>query len=554
MLYTNLNKLQKTVRWIERGCVNVKKKLEIQYVILIVTILQIAYALMAFAEASGADGASLAVRRVMHSGGLGLAVVMVAAFIMADGLYNVQKIIKMVAALFIQAVVLVITACIAASAGLNIGGEYIIFVVKVCVIYVLLPEIFGVIAGMAVRQIKNRTAAVVVAITVIYVFTMGLIPSVWNKLSGSIGSNRNLFRLYHIFNITGGLHNIPDDYIYTIPVETPELERIILWITLAFTALMISKIKEKNRYTYTAGLASAVICVISIFLYIRPFSEYVVYRECLYDSWNEQEVYEQDGGNVPYTDGGFNITECSLSITINRQLSACAVISVDNKNLPEYTFYLGKEYGVTGVWDADGKAMPYAVNKNTFTVTSGSEYNISQIKVEYKGGSMYYISNSRAVLLARNHFYPVSGNYGNDETDFNVKVNAGYRIYSNLDNTAGDGKTETNVFSGKSNSLILYGGMGVRETSLLSENSENQAAVKIVYPGILYSEEEIKNIYLEEQKKLEENKIDVTGRDWFAIPFRTIKYNEFRIYNDFFTGSSTDIDAYCEAVSMMGGR
>lgn len=72
-----------------------KKKLEIQHVTLIVTILQIAYTLMAFSEASGADGASLVIKRVMHSGGLGLAAVMVAAFIMADRLFNVQKMIKM---------------------------------------------------------------------------------------------------------------------------------------------------------------------------------------------------------------------------------------------------------------------------------------------------------------------------------------------------------------------------------------------------------------------------------------------------------------------------
>lgn len=528
---------------------NVKKKLEIQHVILIVTILQIAYALMAFSEASGADGASLVIRRIMHSGGLGLAAVMVAAFIMADGLFNVQKIIKMATALLIQTAVLAITACIAASTGLNIGGEYIIFVIKVCVIYVLLPEVFGVIAGMVVTQIKNRTAAVVVLITVIYVFAMGMIPSVWSRLSGNADSNRNLFRIYHVFNITGGLHNIPDDYIYTVPVEMPELERIVLWISLGFAVLMLFKAKEKMKHAYAAEIVSLVICVLSAVLYMRPFCEYVVYRECLYDSWNEQEMYELDGGNVPYTDGGFNITECSLSITIKRQLSAVAVMSVDNKELSEYTFYLGREYGVTGVWDADGKAMPYAVDRNTFTVMSGNEYNVSQIKVEYKGGSMYYISNSRASLLARNHFYPVSGNYGNYETDFDVKVDAGYKIYSNLYDTP-----EENVFSGKSTSLILYGGMGVRETEVSSGNSENQTAVKIVYPGILYNEDEIKTIYLEEQKKLEEQKIDISGRDWFVMPFRTIKYNEFRVYDNFFTGSSTDIDAYCEAVSMMGGK
>lgn len=43
-----------------------------------------------------------------------------------------------------------------------------------------------------------------------------------------------------------------------------------------------------------------------------------------------------------------------------------------------------------------------------------------------------------ASLLARNHFYPVSGNYGNYETDFDVKADAGYKIYSNLYDTPED--------------------------------------------------------------------------------------------------------------------
>lgn len=430
---------------------------------------------------------------------------------------------------------------------IGLQREYVFFVLQVVLLYVTLPSLLAGLFGAFAARARNYFISCPLLIFAMYAFLgkwfstlsmyFGFVPEMGVKLR---------WFLRDIFEIFGPLHNILDDYYYTLSVAAVDFQKIGFWIlTAVFLFLQVSE--KKNIPVRTAMAMGAVVLLI---FYIQPVSRYVVYDNCEYDSWNYDQYY--DGLIVRSSntekERNFNILSYDMQLTVRRNMSAEVTVYPDTTDLEQYSFILYHGYEVNNVSDADKNALRFERKGNLLTVYR-DEGNCSCINFQYKGDSDFYLSNSQCINLSENiAYYPVPGNQergvGADSyhpvSQFYVYVDTNQQVYCNLE------EEERNHFSGMAEGVVLFAGRTLEMTQV--------GEAKIIYPSIRWTKEEIVEEYNLLCSEMESKGLTLAGKNWFVMPTRTIKKWDIYYSGNYVTGDAQDILANVDALIRRRGE
>lgn len=420
-------------------------------------------------------------------------------------------------------------------------AEYII-------IYLMVPAFIAHFYGKMCAAVKNNIVSVILVILGLYVFCFNGLWDLFTfpALAGIPELATPVFRYGELFNrITTDV-----SYIYSVNPYNPFYISVtgvlinIFWILLIISIRCIQK-KQKT------ALALIAVDLIIFIVSLQPRNDSFVIvpdLDCasdpiLKDSWNNEIIYYQEKRAAePMDVQDFSVTNYDIELWTGNRLKAKVVVQLGDTGKEAYIFTLHHDYRIHSVKDSFGAELEYEVSGDYVTVYNPNQ-KLDAIVFEYQGyGLLYRGSLGYTYLPEYYKYYPVPGvlevfdvdeaNYVKNsleyETNFRIKVHAGYDIYCNLETT---GKNE---FAGKSTGITLLGGILVGET-----NVDN---AKIVYPKLQYSQEEIETAYKTLLQEFAQNNNSIEGKDWIVSNYEASTYENHYNGTNYFTGSYDEVE------------
>lgn len=433
--------------------------------------------------------------------------------------------------------VLFVAACAYVAILHILYPEYVLFLAEALFLYVVLPSVLASILGFGLGMIPNGTLSCAGAVLLVYIFTTDALSRFifWGISSASRDSTETYY-VWDVFRLWGGRTDIYDDYYYTISLGSVNYEKVLMWIFLAAALVAAGSRVLRKKWGIVLGLLAVAVCLGC--LYARPASLYVVYEDCPFDSWDLFGNYTSNLANYSSTPSFFGVESYELQITLDRNMGVEATVQLDGTKLEQYDFVLNQGFVVKSITDIAGKPVPYIRRGEHLTICPNEDNDCSVMHLSYRGGNNYYIANEQCIYLTNKiFFYPIPLCEAKKQFDrepqsishFDVKVDFSKKVYCNLE----PGKD--NHFSGDSEGVFLWGGM------LLGETEKD--GVRIVYPKLRWSEEEILAEYEKVRALYADAGYDLSGKDWFATTFRSkIYHNDLCNGLEYFSGSVEELN------------
>lgn len=377
---------------------------------------------------------------------------------------------------FIETLSLVIICCVFSAAEGSFTFKYFIYITLSYFLNIFLLSVAGVLSGAYAALRLERTGAYLMMIF-FPIMTSRILNVLWEGFYA--GTGIDIFKITDLFSLSAPSTNWTPNTAFGYSFLPYRFATVLFWIFL-FTAF-ISAAVEGDKKKFKAAIC-AVLAALCFVTYITPSSKVIMDQRnsegpgADYEYYTSLEKFETD-----YENGGFNITDLKIDITLFNKLTAKVEMKVDNKKLSKYKFTLYHGYTVKSV-KINGEKAEFNRFSDYFEVMNDGGAEIENITVSYAGYSSRYYSNIQGCVLPGFFpYYPQPGyrevydvNYQSfspnrfeNEVNFDVTVKSLNRIYSNL--TSGSG----NSFTGKAKSLTLVGGLYEERTV---------AGVTVVYP------------------------------------------------------------------------
>lgn len=450
-------------------------------------------------------------------------------------------------------------------------GGIVIRVLWAIIAYIGMPSAIGFGIGQLCGKIKNNFVAVVSAMVIGCFFYYNIPLYIVSFVGTDIEFNAWISKLFMIL----------PDYYYTDLTQNPynpfsvtisHWQILIFWLVLEAALWLLFKKKWKKGIPVL--FASGVILIFTI----MPQNEYLILH------WDNALVQKNDGSeeytpqqinNLPvnyslykdkyyYAEEGiptveeiakmsketknFEVKKYDLHITAGRITKMIVNMELVHTGLDEYAFTLYHGYEVKRVTDGKGNELEYSVLSDYITVYN-TENELEVICMEYEGAAPVFMAETSYTYLPEYYrYYPLPGvrevfiregdyyyenpsNYYKSGTDkvseFHVKVDAAYEIYSNLE------KIGRNEFQGNATGCTLLGGICVGETQV--------ELARVIYPKLLITEEEAQRRYKWLVDLYAKHDVDISGRDWIVAHYNPWSYTNYYCGADYFTGSYTEV-------------
>lgn len=267
------------------------------------------------------------------------------------------------------------------------------------------------------------------------------------------------------------IYSSATDIAYGQSLEPFRWQLLLFWVFFLFAIILWRLRKKKKPGMKIASGVLAALCIFSLWGYLNPGSNWA-HRVpmTIEDSINNEEYFYYDlqgfSKQNEMKPPEFSVTACSINLSMFKELSATAALTLDGKNLKEYDFTLYHGYRVTGVRDGDGKALSFRRWHDYLTVENPGQEPIKEIIVEYRGNhTTYYASAQGCYLPGYAAYYPVEGRYNlfnqgivtscvpPTEREFKMKVSGMCDFFSDLE------RTRDGSFSGRARVATVVGGM-----------------------------------------------------------------------------------------------
>lgn len=396
--------------------------------------------------------------------------------------------------------------------------SYIWFLVKCTFIHHFLVYIFAALAGTAVSFVTSRTAGYVILMLICCVTGSTLIAPL---ISVSWG-NEVLYRIADLLSITSReYHAMPNPY-YMFSIEAVNVQRIFFWLLLTVFILSIVLMRGKRRWIGAVPAAGMLVCAI---LFFQPVSAAYVDIAMGQDSWTADENYYEVRKVVDcndtsqYKEADFRVLKYVMKLDVDRELKAEVDVYIDQPQRHQYDFTLYHGYKVNRILDERGKKLDFSQEGDYICVRSDPAEGLEKLTFQYEGYSKRYYSTSQGMFLpAYLEYYPIPGRRqvymseyyytGNTlqglgyETDFDVAVNVGQKVYSNLM------EDKNGHMTGRADGVTLLSSPFAKEVQV--DNC------KIVYSVLEYPDKKLE----EEKEKFRQFIKQYTGKN--AINGKTI--------------------------------
>ncbi len=396
---------------------------------------------------------------------------------------------------FVEFAVLAVVCCVFSAAEGTLTYKYFVYIVLSYFLNIFLLSVSGVFLG-AVAALRLERMGAYLMMIFFPVMTSRILNVLWEGFYKSTGFN--IFKITDLFSLSAPSTNWAPNTAFGYSFLPYRFATVLFWVFIcaAFIASAVEVSKKKGKVVVCAFLA--VLCFIT---YIAPSSK-VIMDERNAKGPGADYNYYKSFEETELDNGGFNIVDLKLNITLFSELTAKAEIKVDNKKLSVYKFTLYHGYSVKEV-KINGEKAEFERFSDYLEILNTSSAGADIITINYSGHSSRYYGNVQGCILPGYFpYYPQSGycevydvnyqsflpNRYDNEVNFDVKVKSLNRVYSNLHGESG------NCFSGKAKSLTLVSGL-YKESVI--------GGVTVIYPYTDKSElsEEILKENIEKFKK-----------------------------------------------------
>jgi len=395
----------------------------------------------------------------------------------------------------------------------NIIIEYLLFICKLWLIYIVLPNILAILFGLLFSKIKRTKIQILSVILLIYVFC-GNFVSLMHAASRTVNIPYKIGDFFSIF-VRGNQKAHDLYYLVSAEINNP-IKHIFLCSLVILVCLLISNLKRKK----------VLICIltpISITLFIFsvcPNSSVYSDNEpgSTFDSWMAPQYY-YDIHQTKNEQADFIVQEYELKLSLGYNTKYEVVITPDKKDLDEYKFTLYHEYSIDSISDNYGNPLDYERDGDYLVISSDSK-ELTKLNIQYSGNSSLYYSSVQGVYLPTYiPYYPIPGYYAvfekkesNTEEWFNkqpklnvahykIKIKGNKKVYCSLPQS---GQLE---YEGDASGVTILGSNFARE---ISYNENN-----LVYSILEIDEQEALNALARYDKNKTENDPTVV----FLVPY-----------------------------------
>lgn len=345
------------------------------------------------------------------------------------------------------------------------------------VLYLLCPMLIAVLLGAVGALRISRLPFYGLALLFVFLFSEfseAFVVAASFQAGGTFGIPVGLvlLKLTGLFRTLTLSLTVFSDNAYGLSVEPFRWALALFWLCLCLAAILWLLRKRKGLFLRVTSGVLAVVCAVSLWSYLNPGSNWRVPMIAHLDNMVESDSYYYNTQkNAQYNEtkpAAFSITDCVLDLSLWKELSATATLTLDGTALSEYDFTLYHAYTVRSVSDGDGNPLPFKRWHDYLRVQAPDGAALTSVRIVYDGyHPSYYSSAQGAFLPGFFPYYPMEGLYpvleaGNvdctlppltTERNFTVHVDAPCDAFSNLSDK--DGQTLT----GRAKSLTIAAGM-----------------------------------------------------------------------------------------------
>lgn len=304
---------------------------------------------------------------------------------------------------------------------------------------------------------------------------------------------------------------------------------LLFWISFILF-IMILKFSDKRGIKKALKCAFPfVLSVVFLAVSVTPASKALRSSDSMTESTMADSTYYENA-DVSYSKPVFRIVQYDAELSFFSKLTAEVEMTVDQHRLGSYDFTLYHGYKVKSAKDQNGTALEYEQNGDYLTVYPSGE--TTKIILKYSGFSSTFYSNAQGIFLPGYFPYlPQSGkkicyNYYDfsvsrleydEDSFFNIKINAPKKVYSNLE------ETERNTFSGKGSPTFLSG---------LYDEYTSEDGIRVIYQymnPLTLNDDKVERI-MQQYKNTED--IDAGVKTIMLIPNNNL-HSPFLVYTNF---------------------
>lgn len=427
------------------------------------------------------------------------------------------------------------------------GFSYCMYCIKVLVVYVLLSNLIPMFIGALIAKLNKSylSYCVLIAVGMLILVLNGRI--ICDDIQ--IGS---VYELLEFFCINSKFEYNRNVF---LPIDIHFISKVLVWLFImmaiyAFCGKKIDKI---------CSVVSILLAGFMLLLWIKPSGGYYP----MYSVEEDKYIFEDvDISNVK-EETKYYIEKYEMNIDVANQLHIDAFLTFSNDNLDCYSMTLYGGYKVQSITDFEGQLLEYEQNGNIVTVYNEDKLEGIHIVYEGRGAIEYYANRQGMYLPGYFEYYPVAGVkkvFNNSfncftyetlqyEADFDVTVDSGNKVYSNLessDDSEDVDKKYSDHFVGKSDNLTLvsgfYGERNINGITYICPMSTSFLDMK--YNRFYRRYIELSAAYLKDDEVLDGKKILVTqndsyngleymfGQDIIITNHYDVLEKEYRYYRD----------------------
>lgn len=391
--------------------------------------------------------------------------------------------------------------------------EYIYHIIKAVVLNYFLVMELGIIVGDALSNLKYKAFSYVV-MTFFSIMVSAFPQQIAYMILTSQGENAGAIA----YEITSFFNVIPKlDLYYLTLAEFGENILPYRFFLIGFWGLLFGiVITIKKKYYRKFICPVSILCVACLAGYLYPSSRVDLGlnpNSCLS---NISYYYYYNYDNVTKDEkADYEISKYDMELSIKLNLSAKVNMEV-SKSLDEYKMTLFHDYKISYASNQDGDKLDFTQDGDYVRIINSENKKITNIILEYKGSSATYYANSQGCFLPGYFaYYPRAGylplynqdkfdlesEFVDEDTYFEVKIDYGKKIISNLDE-------ENGVYKGKSDGFTMVSGF-YKMKDLGNGNT-------LVYPymdnNILHDGIKIEDELWKKEFEISENTLKETGR------------------------------------------
>lgn len=280
---------------------------------------------------------------------------------------------------------------------------------RISFIFVILPGIIAIMAGLCASAIKNRTYAVCLLAGIFYIFD----SSFHQLIMGMDFVNDGFFKVGTLFTIfdTQTPKGALTDSFYLMSAENVHLFRGMFWICL-MSAVAAGICRRKIPTAVCTALT-----VLFLTAFFRP-SGAGYYPEVIngFDRAREKEWYymqfaeEIEEKYLKEEGEDFSILSYDIEMSVMEDVLKAEVSLVPDRGfLDEYRFTLYHRYKVKSVHDQDGRKLEFEQTDDYIRVIPQGE-EIKKLIFSYKGFSQHFYATTQGICLPFHfEYYPAAG-------------------------------------------------------------------------------------------------------------------------------------------------